>query len=511
MKKNMLIILIILIGSASMVKAQNTKYGTNALYSNTTGIYNSAFGYQALYLNTTGGYNSSFGSLALYSNISGNDNSSFGFSALCLNTDGNRNTAMGYYALAYNTTGSYNTAIGSHSLVSNVSGEKNTAVGHSSLYMNTIGTNNTSVGESSLYGNISGHDNTAIGFQPLYTNTTGYCNIGIGNAALKNNISGCYNLADGLSALSSNTIGKYNTTSGNYSLSNNTEGDKNVALGYYAGYSVTTYDNSISIGYIATATNSNQVRIGNSNITSIGGQVSWTTLSDGRFKKEIKHDVPGLEFINKLEPVSYILDKEAFDDFIKVPDSLRINDKVVPITHSGFIAQDVEKILQDMNITSFSGVDLPKNKNDYYGIRYAEFVVPLVKSVQELSALDKKKDLKIESLEEKINRLEKIIMDAGLVSDMSTVTQIQSGMNQNNPNPFSNSTEIKCFVPSGAITALLMIFDMNGKQIKTFTITERGNCLVKVNASELNGAGMYVYSLFIDNNEISTKRMVLSE
>ena len=31
----------------------------------------------------------------------------------------------------------------------------------------------------------------------------------------------------------------------------------------------------------------------------------------------------------------------------------------------------------------FSGVDPPKNEKDLYGLRYAEFVVPLVKAVQE--------------------------------------------------------------------------------------------------------------------------------
>ena len=30
-------------------------------------------------------------------------------------------------------------------------------------------------------------------------------------------------------------------------------------------------------------------------------------------------------------------------------------------------------------------MDAPKNENDFYGLRYAEFVVPLVKAVQELN------------------------------------------------------------------------------------------------------------------------------
>jgi hypothetical protein len=48
------------------------------------------------------------------------------------------------------------------------------------------------------------------------------------------------------------------------------------------------------------------------------------------------------------------------------------------------LAQDVEKAAKDLNY-DFSGVDAPKNDKDLYALRYAEFVVPLVKAVQELS------------------------------------------------------------------------------------------------------------------------------
>jgi len=54
-------------------------------------------------------------------------------------------------------------------------------------------------------------------------------------------------------------------------------------------------------------------------------------------------------------------------------------------TYTGFIAQEVEAVAQKVGY-NFSGVDKPKNEGDTYSLRYAEFVVPLVKSVQELSA-----------------------------------------------------------------------------------------------------------------------------
>jgi hypothetical protein len=49
---------------------------------------------------------------------------------------------------------------------------------------------------------------------------------------------------------------------------------------------------------------------------------------------------------------------------------------------TGFIAQDVEQVASELGY-DFSGIDKPKNENDHYGLRYAEFVVPLVKAVQE--------------------------------------------------------------------------------------------------------------------------------
>jgi len=51
---------------------------------------------------------------------------------------------------------------------------------------------------------------------------------------------------------------------------------------------------------------------------------------------------------------------------------------------TGFIAQEVEQAARSVGY-DFSGVDTPDNENDYYGLRYAEFVVPLVKAVQELT------------------------------------------------------------------------------------------------------------------------------
>ena len=84
-----------------------------------------------------------------------------------------------------------------------------------------------------------------------------------------------------------------------------------------SGGAGTSYDNTTGLGYTSTCTASDQARIGNSSVNSIGGYASWTTLpSDSRFKTQVAEDVVGLEFIELLRPVSYNVDVKAIDQFL---------------------------------------------------------------------------------------------------------------------------------------------------------------------------------------------------
>jgi len=348
----------------------NTTTGFQALYSNTTGSYNTANGYQALFSNATGSENTAIGFYALRSNTVGYNNTANGVNALRMNTTGYNNTANGVEALYSNTTGFNNTANGSYALHKNTgpilgfatAGTQNTATGSYTLYNNFIGDWNTATGIAALYNNTSGRENTANGGSALYSNTTGNSNTAIGVDALASNVDGHYNTAVGYNA------GRYNDASG---------------------------INATAIGYAAINTQNNQVRLGNTYVTSIVGGVNWTGLSDRRAKKNIHAKVPGLSFINLLQPVTFNIDLDALDEIIKpkdpetnrLIDSLRMarspEEKEIiakaraskeKIVYSGFIAQDVEIAAQSLGY-DFSGVDAPENDKTPYGLRYAEFVV----------------------------------------------------------------------------------------------------------------------------------------
>jgi len=524
----------------------NTANGSQALFSNTTGDHNTANGTQALYSNTTGDNNTANGYQALYTNT-GSNNTANGTQALYFNTTGSNNTANGYHAL-YNNKGSGNTANGSQALYSNTTGASNTAIGFQALTLNTTGYDNTANGYRALRSNTTGTYNIANGTNALYANMTGDYNTANGAYTLYSNTTGVSNTANGNDALYANTTGSYNVANGSFALYANTTGSFNTAVGYYANAGANNLTNTTAIGYDAQAIANNQVVIGNYTVTSVGGNVTWTTTSDGRAKKNIQSNVPGLAFINALQPVTYNLNLDAVDNLLKSDDpkvnsfrdSVRMSrspeeqeieaqaraDKE-KIVYTGFIAQDVEKTAKSIGY-DFSGVDAPENGKGAYGLRYAEFVVPLVKAVQELSEQNDAKDAAIASLQEQVDRLNAkvdeltaspaqirsaaVVIDEGEggVANISSTMEQQATLYQNTPNPFNQSTQIRFYVPETVSNALLCIYDLQGKQLKQTVITKRGYGMETVFASEFP-AGIYLYALLAEGNQVDVKRMILTE
>jgi hypothetical protein len=285
-----------------------------------------------------------------------------------------------------NTTGTSNTAIGFQSLVNNETAQNNTALGAYALYSNTTGSNNTACGMNALKNNSTGTKNVALGLQALGNNATG--------SNLVSNVAIGY-MAGGLM-----TTGYGNVVIGEETGKNISTGYDNVWIGKMTGNSGTlTYYNSIAIGTDVALGGSNTVRIGDNAMTSIGGQVGWTTLSDGRYKVDVSEDIKGLDFIKALRPVSYRFDLRKLDaDRNKTySDELTRSYQNENIRYTGFIAQEVEAIANEIGY-DFSGIDKPADENGQYGLRYAEFVVPLVKAVQEQQAMIEQLQREIEEL-----------------------------------------------------------------------------------------------------------------
>jgi hypothetical protein len=483
---------------------------------------------------------------------SGDNNVFLGDYADTTSSPGFRNVAIGSYSMATNQ-GAYNTAVGSTSLQNNTTGSSNTAVGEKALLNNTSGYSNCAVGSGALQLNITGYNNTALGFQSLYNNTT-YYNTAVGVHSLFSNTSGTNNVAVGEYSMQANISGFQNTAIGGGALYSMTSGSNIVAVGFSASVTTDGLNDATAIGIGSKVDASDKVVIGGLSVTSIGGYANWTDFSDGRYKKNIEQNVPGLAFINKLNPVTYTLDVNAIESKLYANDkNLKTADgKIIPrlmdepimqqamqekskIIYTGFVAQDVEKAAQSLNY-DFSGVDKPKDANkSFYGLRYADFVVPLVKAVQELSTQNdslKQNNAALQSdnilLHQQLNdintRLNQITNAMSqccnsFLSNMQSKNNEQLMVNsersaaslaQNIPNPYNQSTTIQYTLPKTFSSAQIIITDNSGKTIKQISLSNAQQGSINIKAGTL-ASGSYNYSLYVDGKLVDTKRMILSE
>ncbi|WP_428659780.1 tail fiber domain-containing protein [Runella sp.] len=355
-----------------------TPQGVTDRISNFTDTTNISFGALALKKNK-GRYNTAFGSVALFNNEAGHFNTAIGYSALYYNTIGIDNTANGYRALNNNTEGAGNTAIGKESLHYNLTGFHNVGVGAQTLYYNWLGSENVAIGSGALGDNTTADQNTAVGTGSLPRNTTGRDNA-----------------ANGWHTLFSNTTGRNNTAMGHSSGSTITTGSCNTFLGSYANASSNNFTNSTAIGYYAVVDASNKVRIGNSVVTVIEGAVPFSTPSDRRLKHNFAPSVLGLAFITRLAPMSYTY----------------IADKT-NVRRDGLIAQDVEKVMQELGV-EFSG--LQKSPDGTYSLAYSDFVMPLVNAVKE-------QQKELEELRKEINDLRMLKQQVEALTKMAANKQ----------------------------------------------------------------------------------------
>jgi hypothetical protein len=284
-----------------------------------------------------------------------------------------------------------NCAVGNSSLSVNSSGYQNVAVGVYALSANTSGFNNTAVGANALYSNVGGNSNTALGYGCLQNGTAlvacvavghgvmqftpGARCVAVGNLANQNNTGGAENTAIGHSALNANVSGVGNTALGFEAGTAVTAATgKNTFVGYQAGSTLTTGANNTIIGNTAAPSAvsvSNEITLGNASITTLRCQVtSITALSDARDKTDIQSLAFGLDFINALNPVSFIW---AARDGSKVGKAA-----------SGFLAQDLARAQETFGAQDVLDL-VSHNDPERLEARYGHLIPVLVRAVQELS------------------------------------------------------------------------------------------------------------------------------
>jgi hypothetical protein len=388
--------------------------GQNALRGasiTTAANYTVAIGSGALQLNTSGAGNVAIGYNAGTALTNSHNNTIIGYGAFDAANNGmSNNVVIGYQAggaMADQTTSDDNVIIGMEAGTGGT-GEVKGVVVIGRDAMKTTGSNaqegTVAIGHSALTALTSGASNVAVGYQSGLSLTTGVDNAFFGHAAGDGTDDGVRNTAIGRASLSANAADD-NTAVGYDSLGATT-GSDNTGVGSFAGNTITTGGENTLIGYntdVSASGSTNQIVIGNNitgtadNAVHIGNDTShircdfntdqtWDASSDRRQKKDIKESELGLDFINDLKPCKY-----KYKSPSEFPEEWKAHnpDDKEPMGGSdkyyyGFIAQEVKESIDKYDASDYGAWNVDDDGRQR--VSREQFVVSLVKAVQELSA-----------------------------------------------------------------------------------------------------------------------------
>jgi hypothetical protein len=523
----------------------NSGFGLRAL-NVVTGTLNSAFGKDAM-MNANGDHNSAFGANALR-NVNQSYNSAFGSESLLNNNSGASNSSFGASAMRQNTTGSYNVAIGRNALEKNLTGGANISIGFGALNILNSGNNNIAIGRHSANNLSSGNGNVFIGsvtafstetlndriiiatggnglppdvnrngIHRIYIDHNGFMGLGLGNdinilpqnrleiAAGLSNTAGLRFRAINSGSPAQPSNGRVLTVNqnGDVILVDDIGGgvNQNCSTANFIPVNSTTagqlncsqiFDNgtSVGVGVINPTANNwsyNWLSLNGPNNTPSSGTVKLDvngvirttgvqSLSDKQFKKDIKPIELALETIQKIDGKTYLWNKEANKD-INFDEGL----------HSGFIAQEFEKVLPHLVATDRAG-----NK----AVNYTELIPYLVEAI---------KDQQVQ-----INDLK-----AQLTENFKTQNQDLIELNNTkiisvSPNPSNDFITVSFNVEKSVQNAKLNVHDLNGNVIISLNINDRDNNINRTLQRDNFGKGIYIVSLVVNGKSIDTKKIAFN-
>jgi hypothetical protein len=218
-------------------------------------------------------------------------------------------------------------------------------------------------------------------------------------------------------------------------------------------------------------------------ITSFGTVLT----SDKRFKQNIQPVTNAMDKVRQLQGTTYQFRKDEFPE------------QYFPTGNQyGFIAQDLEKVIPEAAF---------ENSDGYYVANYTMLIPVLTEAIKE-------QDKTITTQAETIEALSAEV--AELRSQFNDFKAGQEGSNnqgyrleQNTPNPFSQSTAIAYAVPAGTTGARINVYDLTGRTIKSFPLSDVSGTVTMEGGSLTDG--LYIYDLQVGGRQILERKMSVSK
>lgn len=360
------------------------------------------------------------------------------------------------------------------------------------LFLKTDTTNNDPT--YGIYANTSFKTHQACGMKMIAKGKSGISVAGI-HAIMQGGSGGC-GVMGGLGGASNmiRGVGVLGSTSNSFSM---------PTTGIYAGYffgdvRVTGAINGTILSP-AAASGSSEVDEEGNNAERISEEVSSVieNLQQVELLKMSRINNDGSIAANKIvdKPQHENVSELTADEFAEEEDEEPIQTKLSSISY-GLAADQLKQVYPEL---------VYEDEEGNYSINYIEMVPLLVQSIKELSS-------KVEKLEQQLG----VQSQARKVKSETTGIEVFPNeidlvrMDQNRPNPFSESTVIGLNIPDKTQKANIFIYDLSGKQIQNVPVAERGETNITVYASDL-GAGMYIYTLVVDGKVAVTRRMIVEK
>ena len=230
--------------------------------------------------------------------------------------------------------------------------------------------------------------------------------------------------------------------------------------------------------------------VSESNIfTGHTAMASHSTYSDKRLKQNINTLNYGLETLMQLNPVSYEWNPAAYTKLT----SQKELSKNFQGTQVGFIAQEVEALIPEV---------VKEVKDGYKSLEYHNLTAVIVQAVKEQQTIIEAQKLAIEELSQQVEQLKNQTTNVDAL-DLERVFTLE----QNRPNPFTNSTSIKYSTPENA---QLLITNLEGKTMQSIALYAGENRVIEVFAQELHN-GIYIYSIVVEGELKLSKRFVVAK
>jgi hypothetical protein len=246
----------------------------------------------------------------------------------------------------------------------------------------------------------------------------------------------------------------------------------------------------------------NAARIGISSHKILSIYSTWLNydhlndFSDIRMKENIRDIKSPLASIRQIKGIQYDRKREYYANS---PED-RVDELVEAGKNKyGVVAQELKEVLPEL--VKFN------DEAELYMVNYVGMIPILVEAMKE-------QQIQIEELQSSIIQLESsnVLKSASIntSSDESELNSIKTSLFQNIPNPFSEQTRIEYYLADGVKTATIFIYDMSGKQLKSYNLYHKNEGSITIQGGALN-AGMYMYSLIADGKVIGTKQMILTK